>query len=86
MVTWLQTLVLRFSGEVDGPLEAERPLLLGFCSYPLSNVLNRTKYFVNVAVRGSVDPRSIVRLKGLGQLKNPVNSSGIEPATFRLVD
>jgi hypothetical protein len=26
-----------------------------------------------------------VRLEGLGQLKNPITSSGIEPATFRLV-
>jgi hypothetical protein len=26
-----------------------------------------------------------VRLEGLGQLKNPVTSSGIEPALFRLV-
>jgi hypothetical protein len=26
-----------------------------------------------------------VRLEGLGQLKNPMNSSEIEPATFRLV-
>jgi hypothetical protein len=26
-----------------------------------------------------------VRLEGLGQLKNPVTSSGIEPAIFRLV-
>jgi hypothetical protein len=26
-----------------------------------------------------------VRLEGLDQLKNPINSSGIEPATFRLV-
>jgi hypothetical protein len=26
-----------------------------------------------------------VRLKGLGQLKNPMTSSGIEPATFRLI-
>jgi hypothetical protein len=25
------------------------------------------------------------RLEGLGQLKNPVTSSGIEPTTFRLV-
>jgi hypothetical protein len=25
-----------------------------------------------------------VRLEGLGQLKNPMTSSGIEPATFRL--
>jgi hypothetical protein len=27
----------------------------------------------------------IVRLEGLGQLKNPMTSSGMEPATFRLV-
>jgi hypothetical protein len=27
---------------------------------------------------------AIVRLEGLGQLKNAVTSSGIEPATFRL--
>jgi hypothetical protein len=26
-----------------------------------------------------------MRLEGLGQLKNPVTSSGIEPATIRLV-
>jgi hypothetical protein len=30
-------------------------------------------------------PRHIVRLKGLGQLKNPMTSSGIEPAPFLLV-
>jgi hypothetical protein len=27
----------------------------------------------------------MVRLEGVGQLKNPVTSSGIEPKTFRLV-
>jgi hypothetical protein len=30
-------------------------------------------------------PRTIVLLEELGQLKNPMNSSGYEPATFRLV-
>jgi hypothetical protein len=32
-----------------------------------------------------VDPRNMVWLEGLGQFKNPMTSSGIEPATFRLV-
>jgi hypothetical protein len=36
-------------------------------------------------LRGSVDPRAIVRLEGLGQLKYPVTSPGTETATFQLV-
>jgi hypothetical protein len=40
-------------------------------------------FLVLISVGGWV--RAIVRLKGLGQLKNPMSSSGIEPATFRLV-
>jgi hypothetical protein len=39
---------------------------------------------VLISVRDSVDPRVIVLLEELEQLKNPV-TSGIEPATFRLV-
>jgi hypothetical protein len=35
--------------------------------------------------RGWVNPRVIVRLEGLGQLKNPITSSGIELVTFWLV-
>jgi hypothetical protein len=31
------------------------------------------------------NPRAIVRLEGLGELENPLTSSGIEPAILQLV-
>jgi hypothetical protein len=40
---------------------------------------------VLISVRVLVDPRTIVQLEGLGQLKNEITSSGIEPTTFGLV-
>jgi hypothetical protein len=39
----------------------------------------------NLFLLEAVDPRSIVWLEGLGQLKNPMTSSGIEPIIFWLV-
>jgi hypothetical protein len=40
---------------------------------------------VFISVRGCVDPSAIVRLERLGQLKNPMPSSGIEFAVFGFV-
>jgi hypothetical protein len=42
-------------------------------------------FLVLISVRGSVDPRAIVLLEGLGQLKNQITSPGIKSMTFRLV-
>jgi hypothetical protein len=41
-------------------------------------------FLVLNSVSGQDNPRVTVRLEGLGQLQNPITSSGIEPATFRL--
>jgi hypothetical protein len=40
---------------------------------------------VLISAKGRVDPRAILRLVGLHQLKNPMTSSGTEPTTFQLV-
>jgi hypothetical protein len=37
------------------------------------------RFLVFISVRGRVDPRAIVPLEVLGQLKNPWTSPGIEP-------
>jgi hypothetical protein len=39
---------------------------------------------VLISVRGKVDPRAIVQLEGLGQLKNPIIPSEIKSTTFQL--
>jgi hypothetical protein len=41
------------------------------------------RFMVLISVIGRVDPRAIVRLEGLGQLKIPVTSLGFDPATSR---
>jgi hypothetical protein len=47
--------------------------------------LPQGRFQVLISVRGRIDPRVIVLLEGLGQIKSPVTSSGIEPVIFWLV-
>jgi hypothetical protein len=42
------------------------------------------RFLVLISLRGWVDSMAIVRMEGLGQLKIPMISSGIDPATYRL--
>jgi hypothetical protein len=49
-----------------------------------SRPLPSGRFLVLIFIRGWVDPRAIVRLEGLGQLQNPITSSGIEHASFPL--
>jgi hypothetical protein len=43
------------------------------------------RFLVLISVTDFVDPRAIVRLEGLHQMKNPMTSSKIEPANFLLL-
>jgi hypothetical protein len=43
------------------------------------------RFIVLIAVRSSADSKNIKWLEGLGELKNPMTSSGIEPALFLLL-
>jgi hypothetical protein len=41
--------------------------------------LHPGRFLILISVRDGVDPRAMVRLEGLGRLKNSIILSGIEP-------
>jgi hypothetical protein len=53
-----------------------------FSALHAGRLLPPERFLVIISVRGLVDPRAIVRLEGLGQLKKSNDLIGIEPATY----
>jgi hypothetical protein len=58
---------------------------VGFSALCAGRDLPAGKFLVPISARGYVNPKAIMRLEGLGKLKNSSTSSVLEPATFRLV-
>jgi hypothetical protein len=60
-------------------------MAVNFSALSVGHPLTPGRFLVLISLGGLVDHRAIVRLEGLGQLKHPVTSSGIEPARFLFV-
>jgi hypothetical protein len=59
--------------------------LCGCQPYPAVALYHPERFLVLISVTGCVDPRAIMRLVELGQLKKPMPLLGIETAILRLV-
>jgi hypothetical protein len=58
-------------------------MVVRFSSLRACRTLLQRRFLVLISVAYCVESRAIVRLEGLGQLKNPTNSSRIDPAKYQ---
>jgi hypothetical protein len=74
--------------DVEAPTFSRKSAHRWRCScqpYTWATSLSPGRSLLHISVRGWVDHKTIVLLKKLGQLRNPMSLLGIEPATFRLL-
>jgi hypothetical protein len=78
----LYSIVVRGS-HIFHKLDSQMALILSALS--AGRAITPGRFIILIPVRRCVNPAAVVKLEVLCQLKNPMTSSGLEPATIRLV-